>query len=49
MVLDSIARNSLTWMSGGISAISSRKIVPPSAISNAPGFSLVEPVNAPFS
>ena len=36
-------------MSVGISAISSRKIVPPLAISKAPAFSLVEPVNAPFS
>ena len=49
MLRDSIARKSFTWMSGGISATSSRKIVPPSAISNAPGFSLTEPVNAPFS
>src|SRR5678810_1194541 len=36
-------------MSGDISATSSRKIVPVLAISNAPGFSLVDPVNAPFS
>ena len=36
-------------MSGDISATSSRKIVPPLAISNAPGFSFTEPVNAPFS
>jgi hypothetical protein len=44
-----MARSSFTWMSGGISATSSRKSVPPLAISNAPGFSLVEPVKAPFS
>ena len=43
------ARSSFTWMSGDISATSSRKIVPPEAISKAPGFSLVEPVKAPFS
>ena len=49
MLRDSIARRSFTWMSGGISATSSRKIVPPSAISKAPGFSFTEPVNAPFS
>jgi len=36
-------------MSGDISATSSRKIVPLLAISNAPGFSFVDPVNAPFS
>jgi hypothetical protein len=46
---DSRARRSFTWMSGDISATSSRKIVPPLAISKAPGFSFVEPVKAPFS
>ena len=44
-----MARSSLTWMSVGISAISSRKIVPPLDISKAPAFSFVEPVKAPFS
>ena len=41
--------SSLACSAGGISPISSRKMVPPSASSNLPGFSLVAPVKAPRS
>jgi len=39
----------LTCISTGISPISSRNSVPPSASSNRPGLLEVAPVNAPFS
>jgi DNA-binding response OmpR family regulator len=42
-------RSSLTCSSSGISPISSRNSVPPSASSNRPGLSRSAPVNAPFS
>jgi hypothetical protein len=44
-----MARRSLTCISTGISPISSRNRVPPSASSKRPGLELVAPVNAPFS
>jgi len=40
-------RRSLPCISSGISPISSRKIVPPSAFSNRPTLSAMAPVNAP--
>ncbi len=43
----SMARSSLGWMLSGMVAISSRKMVPPSATSNWPGFSRSAPEKAP--
>ena len=45
---DSSTRSSFTWPDSGSSPISSRKMVPPSALSNFPFRSPVAPVNAPF-
>ena len=42
-------RSTLAWVSGAMSPISSRKIVPPSAASKRPMRRLSAPVNAPFS
>ena len=42
-------RSSLAWSGWLMSAISSRKIVPPSASSTRPGFCFSAPVKAPFS
>ena len=42
-------RRNFTWRSGGISVTSSRKSVPPWAISNVPARRRSAPVNAPFS
>jgi len=42
-------RSNLAWSGRLISAISSRKMVPPSASSTRPGFCFRAPVNAPFS
>ena len=44
-----MARSSLGWAEAGISPISSRKRVPPSASSKRPGFLAAAPVKAPFS
>ena len=44
-----MARSSLTWMSSGSSATSSRNSVPPSASWNLPRCFCVAPVKAPFS
>ena len=45
----SSTRSSLTWVASGISPISSRKMVPPSASSNRPSRRSAAPVKAPFS
>jgi hypothetical protein len=44
-----ITLNNLAWVSRGISPISSRKMVPPSAASKRPMRWLRAPVKAPFS
>ncbi len=45
----SSTRSSFTWTGSPISPISSRKSVPPSAVSNRPGFCCTASVKAPFS
>ena len=45
----SSTRSSFTWVESGISPISSRKMVPPSASSNRPSRRSAAPVKAPFS
>jgi hypothetical protein len=47
IVLSWIRRSSLTWRLGGSSPISSRKSVPPSAVSTRPGLFATAPVKAP--
>src|ERR1039458_8845856 len=49
MVLSCSTRSNLTCDAGGMLQTSSRKKVPPPAISNLPDFCLSAPVKAPFS